>query len=79
LWHGDAFEVLSKGRPQFDDDDEDCGHHSWTGLMQLLDEHWPDDIFPTKYADDPKRDAGPRIVSLMRWVDQLRRALDGAA
>jgi len=55
-----------------DGDDLDCGHHSWAGLMALLDEHWPADIFPTRHEDDPKRDAGARIVSLMRWVDQLR-------
>lgn len=45
--------------------------HSWAGLMELLDEHWPDDIFPT-LEDDPKRDAGARIVSLIRWVDRLK-------
>lgn len=53
-------------------EEPDCGHHSWAGLMELLDEHWPADIFPTRFEDDPKRDAGPRIVSLMRWVDQLQ-------
>jgi hypothetical protein len=51
---------------------DDCGHQSWAGLMALLDEHWPDDIFPTLTHDDVKRDAGPRIVSLIRWVDRLR-------
>jgi len=41
--------------------------------MNLLDQHWPDFIFPT-LEDDSKRDAGARIVSLLRWVDQLRSA-----
>ncbi len=50
---------------------DDCGHHSWAGLMALLDEHWPEDIFPTR-EDDIARDAGARIVSLIRWVDRLR-------
>lgn len=45
--------------------------HSWDGLMSLLDEHWPADIFPTQ-DDREDRDLGPRIVSLLRWVDQLR-------
>jgi hypothetical protein len=71
-----VWESAMTDRPQCDDDDEDCGHHSWAGLMRLLDEHWPEDIFPTKYDDDPKRDAGPRIVSLMRWVDRLRAEAD---
>jgi hypothetical protein len=44
--------------------------HSWDGLMSLLDEHWPDDIFPT-LPDDDQRDPGPRIVSLLRWVERL--------
>ena len=44
--------------------------HTWDGLMSLLDEHWPDDIFPT-LRDDASRDPGPRIVSLLRWVEQL--------
>jgi hypothetical protein len=44
---------------------------SWAGLMELLDEHWPADLFPT-LEDDPTRDAGARIVSLLRWVDRLQ-------
>ena len=44
---------------------------SWSGLMELLDEHWPANLFPT-LEDDPERDAGARIVSLLRWVDRLR-------
>jgi len=46
---------------------------SWAGLMELLDEHWPTDLFPT-LEDDPERDSGARIVSLLRWVDRLRTA-----
>jgi len=53
---------------------QECEHHSWAGLMALLDEHWPEDIFPTR-EDDITRDAGARIVSLVRWVDRLRAAL----
>lgn len=45
--------------------------HSWDGLMELLDEHWPEDIFPTM-PDTDRRDPGPRIVSLLRMVDRLR-------
>jgi hypothetical protein len=57
---------------------DDCGHHSWAGLMDLLDEHWPDDIFPTRYEDDDARDAGARIVSLLRWVRDLTEERDAA-
>lgn len=49
--------------------------HSWDGLMELLDEHWPEDIFPT-LPDTDKRDPGPRIVSLLRMVDQLRQSAE---
>lgn len=49
--------------------------HSWDGLMALLDEHWPADIFPTM-PDREDRDPGPRIVSLIRWVDQLCAELE---
>lgn len=45
--------------------------HSWDGLMSLVDEHYPEDIFPTM-EDRPNRDPGPRIVSLLRTVDELR-------
>lgn len=45
--------------------------HSWTGLMALLDEHWPEDIFPTR-EDDTARDPGPRIISLLRRTIRLR-------
>lgn len=47
---------------------------SWGALMALLDKHWPEDIFPTP-AERPewsRRDPGPTIVGLIRWVDQLR-------
>lgn len=49
--------------------------HSWDGLMRLLDEHWPADIFPTLAGTDG-RDPGPRIVSLLRWVGALAARLD---
>lgn len=44
--------------------------HSWDGLISLLDEHWPEDIFPTGVHSE-SRDLGPRIVSLVRWVERL--------
>ena len=63
--------------------------HSWDGLMELLDEHWPDDIFVT--APDPevygelwyrregetyvRANPGARIIGLMRWLDKLREQL----
>jgi hypothetical protein len=46
-------------------------HHSWAGLMDLLDEHWPEDVFPT-VPDREDRDPGARIVSLLRWLDAER-------
>lgn len=45
--------------------------HTWDGLMALLNEHYPEDIFPT-LPDSPRRDPGPRIVSLIRTIDRLR-------
>ena len=47
----------------------------WHGLMAILEDIYPEDTFPTM-ADDPERDAGPRIISLLRVVDGLRRRLD---
>jgi hypothetical protein len=41
--------------------------HSWAGLMELLDEHWPAEVF-----DGQSEDSGPRIVSLIRAVDSER-------
>lgn len=46
--------------------------HSWRGLMELLDEYWPEGASPT-VPDNDSRDDGPRIVALIRWVDQLTR------
>ena len=51
--------------------------HSWDGLMSVLDEHWPEAIFPT-VEDSEDRDWGPCIVSLLRWVDQSRTDYDEA-
>jgi hypothetical protein len=45
--------------------------HTWQGLIELLDEHWPEDIFPTE-PDSETRNPGPRVVSLLRWVERLR-------
>ena len=45
--------------------------HSWQGLMSLLDEHYPESIFPTT-EDREDRDPGPRIVSLIRQIDELK-------
>jgi hypothetical protein len=39
--------------------------HSWDGLLDLLDEHWPEAIFPTM-VDDPGRDPGVRLLSIVR-------------
>lgn len=44
---------------------------SWDVLMELLDKHYPADVFPTM-ADTPNRDPGPRIVSLIRHLDAAR-------
>lgn len=38
--------------------------HSWDGLLSLLDEHWPEGIFPT--SADGRRDTGPRLVAAIR-------------
>lgn len=42
--------------------------HSWAGLMSLLDEHYPSDIFVGSYGGD----LGPRMVTLIRECDALR-------
>lgn len=41
--------------------------HSWDGVMSLLDEHYPTDIFPV-LPDREDRDSGPRILSLTRHL-----------
>lgn len=50
--------------------------HTWDGLMSLVDEHYPTDIFPhfAGVPDNPDRDPGPRILSLLREVERLRAA-----
>jgi len=51
--------------------------HTWPGLMSLLDEHYPASIFPTE-EDRADRDDGPRIISLIRHLDQVRGERDAA-
>jgi hypothetical protein len=41
--------------------------HDWDGLMSILDEHYPADVF-----DGSSGDTGPRIIVLLREVDRLR-------
>lgn len=45
---------------------------TWPGIMESLNKHWPESVFPTK-GDDPSRDDGPRIVSLLRRLDAAIR------
>lgn len=45
--------------------------HTWTGLMSLLDEHYPDDIW-LPGADSETMDPGHRVVAAIRRVDKLR-------
>lgn len=51
--------------------------HSWDGLMSLVDEHYPESIFPTT-EDREDRDMGPRIVSLLRQLNAAREAVSNA-
>lgn|GEM_PF-4605749 len=44
--------------------------HSWDGLLELLDEHWPEDIFPRGDPKDESRDTGPRLLAAIRWIDE---------
>jgi hypothetical protein len=46
----------------------------WHGLMAILDYAYPEAIFPTT-EDAMTRDPGPRIVSLIRHLDQARAEL----
>jgi hypothetical protein len=41
---------------------------TWDGLMEILDEHYPPEVF-----DGSSGDPGARIVVLLREVDRLRR------
>lgn len=58
------------------DELDDSVPKSWAGLMEILEDIYPEDIFPTR-PDDPKRDAGPRIVSLVRELDATRDRAEG--
>lgn len=47
--------------------------HSWDGLMELLDEHWPADIFlDRETAAERSADDGPRVIALIRALDAVR-------
>jgi hypothetical protein len=50
--------------------------HTWAGLMSLLDdEHYPASVFPTE-EDRDERDPGPRIISLIRQLDEARNEVE---
>lgn len=46
---------------------------AWDVLMSILDKTYPVSVFPT-LPDDPDRDPGPRIVSLIRRINEIREA-----
>jgi len=44
---------------------------TWDGMLSILNLHWPPSLVPTTHqTDEPKRDPGARIVSLIRWVEE---------
>lgn len=43
----------------------------WPGLAEILHHCYPEDVFPT-LEDNPARDLGPRVVSLLRLLDRER-------
>lgn len=47
---------------------------TWDGLMFNLDRFYPEDVFPIA-PDDPERDAGARIISLIRYLADAREGL----
>ena len=49
----------------------DCVPRTWHGLIDILDEHYPPDIFVGS-----TRDQGPRIVALTRAVERAEREAD---
>jgi len=44
---------------------------SWSGLFEILDEAYPEDVFLT-LPDNESRDSGLRIISLIRLLDRER-------
>jgi hypothetical protein len=48
---------------------------NWHGLMQILNDIYPETIFPTK-PDNQDRDIGPRIISLCRQLNELTQQHD---
>jgi hypothetical protein len=57
---------------------EDYVLKSWGGLFEILNEYYPEDIFPT-LPDDEGRDSGPRIISLIRLLDRERKRAEWQA
>lgn len=52
----------------------DIAANPWKALLGLLDASYPEEVFPT-LTDDPARDTGPRLVSALRMVEQVREVL----
>lgn len=48
---------------------------TWDVLMAQLDRHYPADIFGSTAGDNPERDPGPRIVSLIRRINEIRQGV----
>jgi len=48
---------------------------SWDTLMAILDDIYPEDIFPT-LPDNQTRDPGPRIISLLRRLYEKRTIIE---
>ncbi len=62
--------ALLAERDALADEVADMVPRDWHGLMTILADVYPETAFPT-LPDHEARDAGPRIVSLLRRVDAL--------
>jgi hypothetical protein len=56
------------------DDEQRTVPATWSGLMQILDEHYPADVF----VGDKEADPGARIVALVRKLDELTNRRNAA-
>jgi hypothetical protein len=53
--------------------------HSWDGLMSLLNEHYPEDVWPVRDDSAKSMDPGHRVLSLIRRLDVAERRLGAVA
>lgn len=78
--HGELWDWINQLDARCKAGDLPTDYCTWEGLLTILDTVYPESVLPTTCKrDEPDRDPGARIVSLLRWHDEKDKRIAALA